>query len=63
LSIDCVGCSHEPGDRFGPVGPKAYDAWRATSLGRVTEAIEQRLVFEVMGALRNAHILDAGSSG
>ena len=44
----------------GEIGPKVYETWRATSLGRVTEAIEQRLIFELMGELRNARILDAG---
>ena len=44
----------------GQIGPKAYDAWRATLLGRVTEAIERRLLLELMGELRDARILDAG---
>ena len=44
----------------GQIGPKVYEAWRATSLGRITEAIERRLVLELMGDLRNAHVLDVG---
>ncbi len=44
----------------GQIGPKAYVAWRATLLGRVTEAIEQRLVFKLMGELRNTRVLDVG---
>ena len=44
----------------GQIGPKVYEAWRATLLGRITEAIEQRLVLELMGELRNARVLDAG---
>ena len=44
----------------GEIGPKVYEAWRATLLGQITEAIEQRLIFELMGELRNARILDAG---
>ena len=44
----------------GQIGPKAYEAWRATSLGRITEAIEQRLVFELLGELRNTRVLDVG---
>ena len=44
----------------GQIGPKVYEAWRATLLGQITEAIEQRLIFELMGALRNARVLDAG---
>ena len=44
----------------GEISPRAYEAWRARSLGGATKATEQRLVFELMGELRNAHILDAG---
>ena len=44
----------------GQIGPKAYRVWRATLLGRITEAIEQRLVLELMGDLRDARVLDAG---
>ena len=41
-------------------GPGAYDSWRATSLGAVTEAIEQRVILEVMGDLKGARVLDVG---
>lgn len=44
----------------GQIGPKGYEAWRATLLGRITEAIEQRLVLELMGELPDARVLDAG---
>ncbi|MBW4052227.1 MAG: hypothetical protein HIU85_12335 [Proteobacteria bacterium] len=42
------------------IGPKAYEAWRATLFGLITEAIEPHLVFELMGELRNARVLDVG---
>ena len=42
------------------IGPKIYESWRATSLGAVTEAIEQRLVLDLMGDLAGAHVLDVG---
>lgn len=42
------------------IGPEAYAAWRATSLGAITEAIEQRLILSMMGELRGARVLDAG---
>jgi ubiquinone/menaquinone biosynthesis C-methylase UbiE len=42
------------------IGPNAYDGWRATSLGAVTEALEQRLILDLMGELRGARVLDAG---
>ncbi len=42
------------------IGPEAYTTWRATSLGALTETIEQRLILELMGELRGARFLDAG---
>lgn len=42
------------------IGPKTYVSWRATPLGVVTEAIEQRLIPDMMGQLAGARILDAG---
>lgn len=42
------------------IGPKVYESWRATSLGAVTEALERRLVLDLMGDLAGAHVLDAG---
>lgn len=42
------------------IGPEAYESWRATSLGAVTEAIEQRLILELMGDLNDARVLDVG---
>ncbi len=42
------------------IGPDAYAAWRAASLGAITEALEQRLILDLMGELRGARVLDAG---
>ena len=42
------------------IGPQAYQSWRTTSLGAVTEAIEQRLILELMGDLEEARVLDVG---
>lgn len=42
------------------IGPDAYASWRATSLGGVTEAIEQRLILHLMGNLNAIRLLDAG---
>lgn len=42
------------------IGPKAYESWRTTSLGTVTEAIEQNLILELMGDLKGAEVLDVG---
>lgn len=42
------------------IGPQAYASWRTTSLGAITEAIEQRVVLDMMGELAGARVLDAG---
>lgn len=42
------------------ISPEAYKSWRTTSLGAVTEAIEQSLILELMGDLRGARVLDVG---
>lgn len=41
-------------------GPTAYETWRATSLGAITEAIEQRVILDLIGNVEGAHVLDAG---
>ncbi len=43
-----------------PIGPDAYRAWRATTLGFTTEAIEQRLIFELVGEIEGRKLLDVG---
>lgn len=40
--------------------PAAYAAWRGASLGRVVEALELDLVFELAGDLRGKAVLDVG---
>ncbi len=47
-------------DKMTAIGPHAYAAWRASSLGAVTEALEQRLMLELLGGLASAHALDIG---
>ncbi|WP_296706371.1 class I SAM-dependent methyltransferase [Rhodoblastus sp.] len=42
------------------IGPAPYAAWRATSLGAITEAIEQRLILDMIGGVEGARVLDAG---
>lgn len=41
-------------------GPEVYRAWRSSTLGAVTEAIEQRLILELMGELKDTSVLDVG---
>jgi len=42
------------------IGPARYAAWRATTLGAVTDDIEQRLILDLMGELSGRTVLDAG---
>jgi 2-polyprenyl-3-methyl-5-hydroxy-6-metoxy-1,4-benzoquinol methylase len=42
------------------IGPAPYAAWRATSLGEITEAIEQRLILDMIGKIAGARVLDVG---
>jgi len=43
-----------------PASPETYVRWRNTTLGRITEELEVRLVFELAGALRGRRVLDVG---
>jgi ubiquinone/menaquinone biosynthesis C-methylase UbiE len=45
---------------FTTIGPEPYAAWRATSLGAITEAIEHRLILDMVGEIAGTHVLDAG---
>jgi 2-polyprenyl-3-methyl-5-hydroxy-6-metoxy-1,4-benzoquinol methylase len=47
-------------DVTGQFGPAAYADWRATTLGSVTEAIEQRLILHLAGEVNGRIILDVG---
>jgi ubiquinone biosynthesis O-methyltransferase len=40
--------------------PAAYRAWRASDLGRITDHIEEELIFALIGSTGNARILDVG---
>lgn len=40
--------------------PSAYAAWRASTLGRITDALEQELVLDLIGPVAGMHILDVG---
>jgi SAM-dependent methyltransferase len=48
------------GDQTTAIGPQAYAAWRATALGAATEALEQRLMLDLVGDLTGARALDLG---
>lgn len=42
------------------IGPARYAAWRATTLGDTTEALEQQLILGLAGELPGRKVLDAG---
>ncbi len=42
------------------VGPGAYERWRASALGRITERLEEDLIFKLTGPLEGRRLLDAG---
>ena len=44
----------------GVTSPGAYTRWRATTLGRVTEALEQRRILELVGSVDGKRVLDLG---
>lgn len=42
------------------IGPDAYTKWRTSSLGAVTESLEQHLILDLMGPLNRTRVLDVG---
>src|SRR3989337_900697 len=44
----------------GATGPAAYARWRATTLGTVTEALEQRRMLTLVGPVEGTRVLDLG---
>jgi len=42
------------------VGPSAYERWRASRLGAVTEELESKLIFDLMDGLAGRRLLDIG---
>ncbi len=44
----------------GQFGPDAYADWRASSLGDITETLEQRLIHQLVGEITGCAVLDVG---
>lgn len=42
------------------LGPELYSGWRGSDLGTITEALEDRLLFELIGNVAGCSILDVG---
>ncbi len=47
-------------DHAGRFGPDVYAAWRVSSLGDITEALEHALIFQLAGPLHGRRALDVG---
>lgn len=41
-------------------GPAAYEQWRGTALGRITEGLEQRCILDFIGPADGRRVLDLG---
>ena len=41
-------------------GPRAYERWRSSRLGSVTEPLEQRCILDLIGPFEGRRILDLG---
>jgi ubiquinone biosynthesis O-methyltransferase len=47
-------------DRAGEVGPDIYAEWRASTVGAITELLEQELVLDCAGSVFGKSVLDVG---
>jgi predicted RNA methylase len=43
-----------------PINPEDYARWRKSTLGGITEKIEEDAIFSLAGDLRGKHLLDLG---
>jgi SAM-dependent methyltransferase len=42
------------------LGPSDYAAWRGSDLGTITEALQRRLILDLLGDVRGKRVLDVG---
>ena len=40
--------------------PAAYEEWRSSRLGQITDALEERLLLDLLGPVRGLAVLDVG---
>jgi ubiquinone/menaquinone biosynthesis C-methylase UbiE len=52
-----AAADREPAGQFGP---ESYSQWRGTSLGNITETLQQRLILRLAGDVTGRAVLDAG---
>ena len=59
MATDAMAKTHSS-NGAGEVGPDIYADWRASTLGAITESLEQGLVLELAGPLSGKAVLDVG---
>lgn len=42
------------------LGPETYSRWRASTVGAITDTLQRRLIFELLGDVRDRSVLDVG---
>ena len=42
------------------LGPEVYSQWRGSSIGAITEALQRRLILDLLGDIRGLRVLDIG---
>ena len=60
--MTALSTRNHPGPRtiHGQFGPQGYADWRSTSLGEITEILEQRLILRLAGSVKDCAVLDVG---
>lgn len=59
MAADALASGHAS-NGVGEVGPDIYAEWRASTLGAITESLEQELVLKLAGLLPGKAVLDVG---
>src|SRR5688572_4147279 len=49
----------EPHD-IPDLGPEVYAGWRSSTVGAITEALQSRLIMQMLGDVRGRRVLDVG---
>jgi ubiquinone biosynthesis O-methyltransferase len=50
----------EPTDALPDLGPDAYDRWRGSEIGAITERLESDLILDLAGEVSGCRVLDVG---
>jgi ubiquinone/menaquinone biosynthesis C-methylase UbiE len=58
--IGSLMSSSGPAHAIPDLGPGAYEQWRASEIGTITERLERQLVLELVGDVSGCRVLDVG---